>query len=280
MIEVNETTDKNTALSDNTNVQELFSVLKENNRDTAGLTALLSYVKQMEEFVKSAESQIGGMRSQIDELKEIQKHPIKTALTNASDSLKTSVDKVKWQLTNIKESIIKGCKNAVKAFKGNGTIALDNSSVLFRLKQGFEAMEKNSTAAMEKCDKAVAKIERFSSEYHETGLHLKNMLKMIAGKEPSEKAKEMGDLAKILCVQYKAEKKCFENICKTAKKAVAGVVALDNNVEEAKKLQQELKPTFDKLHANAEAKLEQKNVDNGIPLPQVKPKTATTGVTL
>jgi len=67
-------------LADNTNVQELFSIMKENGKDTAELTALLGYVKQMENFVKSAEGQIADMKSQIMDMKEIQKHPIKTAL--------------------------------------------------------------------------------------------------------------------------------------------------------------------------------------------------------
>src|SRR5215469_7585049 len=78
-------------LATNPHVQELFGILKENDKDTAGLNALLAYVSQMEGFVKSATEQISGMKNQIEDMKEIQKHPIKTALQNTCNSLETRV---------------------------------------------------------------------------------------------------------------------------------------------------------------------------------------------
>ena len=50
---------ENTApLSENQYVKNLFSILKDNGKDTSGLTALLGHVNKMESLIKSAEDRI------------------------------------------------------------------------------------------------------------------------------------------------------------------------------------------------------------------------------
>jgi len=216
-------------LAENTYVQELFSVLKENDKDPAGLTALLGYVKQMEDFVKSAEGQIVDMKSQIGEMKEIQKHPIKAVMKNTCESLEKQVAGIKAQLNKIKASIVDACKNVLTAVRDKGITVLDKLAGFFHIKQACEKIQKDCNQAMVQCDKSVAKIEQFSKEYHETGLHLKNMFRVAIGKEAIEKPKENGALAKSMCAPYKAEKKCLNSICNTASKAVAKLEELGKN---------------------------------------------------
>ena len=219
-------------LADNPHVQELFSILKENGKDTAGLTALLSYVNQMEGFVKSADNQISEMKSQLDEMKEIQKHPIKTALQNSSQYLKVQVAKIRIQLNKIYNGIANACKNAITGFKENGAIALDNLANFFNIKPFFEAINKNATAGIECCGKSVNKIESFSKEYHATSRHLKNMFRLIADKEPIETPKEIGKLAKAMCMPYKKQMGCLNSICSISDKATAKLGELGKNADE------------------------------------------------
>ena len=157
------------SLADNLYVKELFTTLKENDKDTAGLTALLSYVKHMDDYVKTAENQISDMKLQISELKEIQKHPIKTSLNNTSKSLEARISVIREQLDKVRSGIVEACKNAIQAVKDNGTISLGKLSDFFHIKQGFEAIQKETTTGMNQCDKSVGNIERFSSEYHKAG---------------------------------------------------------------------------------------------------------------
>ena len=228
-------------LAENPYVQELFSTLKENNKDTAGLTALLGYVKQMEDFVKSAEGKIVDMKTQIADMQEIQKHPVKAALTNTAESLQTKVTSIKDQLDKIRNSIVQACKNTLTAVKNTGITALDKMAGFLGIKKACEQIQKDCTQAMARCDKSINNIEQFSKEYHQTGLHLKNMFRLAIGKEALETPKENGQVAKTMCAPYKAQKKCFNNICKTANKAVEKLDALWINADDIRKERQAAK---------------------------------------
>ena len=252
-------------LADNPYVQELFSVLKENDKDTAGLTALLGYVKQMEDFVKSAEGQIVDMKSQIGEMKEIQKHPIKAALTNTAESLQAKVTSIKDQLNKIRNSIVEACKNALTAVKNKGITALDKLAGFLGIKKACEQIQQNCNQAMTQCDKSVAKIEQFSNEYHQTGLHLKNMFRVAIGREAIEIPKENGALAKSMCAPYKAQRKCLNSICKTATKALDKLDTLSadaNDIRKERQAAQERKDPAAEHLAKYEAKAKQINAAN------------------
>jgi len=253
-------------LADNASVQELFGVLKENNKDTAGLTALLGYVKQMEDFVKSAEGQIHEMKSQIGEISEIQKHPIKAALKNASESLETKVTGIKAQLNKIRSRIVEACKNTLTAFKNKGITALDKLADFLGIKKACEKIKKDCNQVIMQCDKSVAKIEQFSNEYHQTGLHLKNMLRVVVGRKAVLKPTENGMLAKSMCAPYKALRKCLNSIRNAADKAINKLDALWINADDIRKERQATKlerkdPAAAHL-ATYEAKAKQINIVN------------------
>jgi hypothetical protein len=251
----------NAALANDTNVQELFSMLKENDKNTSELTALLSYVKQMEDFLETAEGQISDMKAQISEMQEIQKHPIKSALQNACESLEATVTDMQSKLGKIREGIIEACKNAVASFKEAGITALDKLAGFFNVKQGLEAIQKDAAASMERCDKSIANVEMFAKESNTASLHIKNMARIVVGKSPVNTPKEMGKLAKAMCAPYKTEKKCLNNICKAANKAIAKLDELGKNANE---LRQERKTNSIDTHiASFEEKARQINEKAG-----------------
>jgi thymidylate synthase len=169
----------------------------------------------MENFVKQAENKISDMKSQLEEMKEIQNHPIKTALKNTIKALETKVAAIKEQIGELKANIIEGCKNAVAAFKEKGISALDKLASFFRVKTCLEKMKTSTVAAVKECDKSVAKIETFSKQYHTAGRAVKNMLRMVVGKEPIDAVKESGKLAKVMCAPARAEKACMLGIHKS-----------------------------------------------------------------
>jgi ABC-type transporter Mla subunit MlaD len=203
-------------LAQNEYVQELFSILRNNDRDTTGLSALLGHVSEMESFVKRAEDKIADMKSQLSEMKEVQNHPVKTALNNAIKNLENKVAEIKVQLAELKHNIVEGCKNAVAAFKEKGIAALDKLASFFHINNGLKAIDKGATENAQSCDKAVAKINEFSSQYHEAGRAIKNMARMIIGKDPVDAKKEAGAIAKALAAPYMAEKALMLQISKSA----------------------------------------------------------------
>ena len=268
---------KSTDLAKNPYIQELFGILKENDKDTAGLNALLSYVKQMEKSIKSSEKQLSEMKSQLSDMKEIQKHPVKYALNNTVQSLEKRLSSIKIQLDKIREGIVNGCKNTINEVKNNGIVTLDKLASFFHIKQGFEIIEKNSSASIQDCNKAINKIESFSKEYHETGLHLKNMFRVAVGKEPLDKAKEVGIIAKTMCSPYKLERKCAMANCETAKKVMTKLEELSKSSEEIKVSK---KQSAKEHLAKCAEKAEKVNTTNIVSFPAPKPTVKNEEVAL
>jgi hypothetical protein len=221
----------NPSLSENPYVQELFAILQDNGRDTAGLTALLGHVSEMESFVKRAEDKISDMKSQLAEMKEIQNHPVKSALKSAIQTLEHKVAEVKVRLGELKHNIAEGCKAAVEAFKEKGISALDKLASFFHIKSVVQSLDKSVHQAANFCDKSVQQIDNFSREYRTASRAIKNIGRLLIGKEPIEVTKEAGFISKTLAAPYKAEKAVLLKISGLANVAVKKLEQLETKAE-------------------------------------------------
>ena len=258
-------------LSENEHVKALLGILKHNGKDASGLNALLGHVSEMESFVKRAEDRIADMKAQLDTMKEMQDHPIKTKLQKAIKTLETAVAQVKAQLSELKTNIIEGCKNAVAAFKEKGIAALDKLMSFFHIKGGLQAIKNSTVKSVDQCDKAVAHIESFAKEYHATGRHLKNMARVMVGKEPIDAAKESGKLAKAVSAPYKAQKACLLGIRKAVNAMIVKIEKLEQSAETKRgEKAADKKPTLmERINANKE-KIRQRELEK--PTPERAPK--------
>jgi vacuolar-type H+-ATPase subunit I/STV1 len=243
---------------ENEYVKNLFGILHENGKDTAGLSALLSQLDTMENFVKQAESKISDMKSQLESMREIQNHPIKTALKNAVKTLENKVAEIKVQLAELKSNIIEGAKKALTEFKENGIAALDRITSFFGIKKGLQAVKTNISAGIDKCDKSIAKIADFSRESHVAGRHLKNMARILAGKKPVDAVKESGKLAKAASAPYRAHKAVLSGIAKSADLMIAKFEQLEQRAADRK-------PTIQERIEQNREKIKQKEAENPAP---------------
>jgi hypothetical protein len=242
------------SLMENEHVKELFAILRDNEKDTSGLTAIISHVNGMEDFVKHAEDRIADMKAQLDTMKEMQDHPIKTKLQKTIAALESKVAEIKEQISELKANIIEGCKNAVTAFKEKGAVVLDKLVSFFHIKDALQGIKNNTVQVADNCDKAIANIETFSKQYHTAGRAFKNMARIAVGRKPLDKVKESGNLAKVVSVPYKAEKAIQLGIRKQVNKMIAALDRLGQDVETKraeKAADKPQKPTLiERLEAN------------------------------
>ena len=224
--------DSSTKLLENQHIKELFSILKENGKGSAGLTALIMHVYEMENFVKRAEDKISDMKSQLAEIKEVQAHPVKAQLSKATNTLEIKVAEVKEQLSELKNSIILGCKNAVNSFKEKGITALDKLASFFKIKDSLQELKTSIDNITNKDDKAIAKIEAFAAEYHSAGRAISNMARVAVGKEPLGAKKEIGKLANTLAAPYKAQKSVLTSLKISIDKAITKLEKLEVTASE------------------------------------------------
>jgi hypothetical protein len=265
-----------TPIAENEYVQELFSILRDNGRDVGGLSALLGHVAEMENFVKSAEDKISVMKDQLAEMKEVQNHPVKTALQKAIKSLENTVAVMKEQIRELKNDIIDGCKHAVQAFKERGISALDKLASFFHLKGAFKAIDKTARANIAVCDKAIAHQTAYYAEFYKASRALRNMGRIIIGREPLPSQSETRRLEKVATAPYRAEKAINAKISELADAAVVKLESLD--ARQAIKQAEQIRERKPSLLGNLSAKKEivaQKKLES--PMPE-RAKTAVPEV--
>ena len=126
-------------------------------------------------------------------------------------------------------------------------------------------INKTIEASIKLDDRAIAKIEAFSKEYRSTGLHIKNMARVIAGKPRINAAKDSGKLAKAISAPYRAERAILTKLMG----AVAAAAVRLERLEEKTAAKREAKaaataeksPSLrDKLKANKE-RIRQKDLE-------------------
>jgi hypothetical protein len=259
----------NAPLTEYPYVKELLSILNDNDRDTAGLSALLGHIGEMENFIKTAESTILDMKQQLDSMKEVQNHPVRAALQNAIKSLETKVTEISERLGELKSGIISGCMEAALTFKQKGITALNNLASFFHIKDSLGDWQKSIDFTIQTDNKAIAKIEAFSAEYHSAGRTIKNMARVVAGKKPCDAKKEAGKLAKTIAAPYQTQKAALNSLKKSIDKAISAIDRMEHSetVKQAERAIIKKPPLLQRVEAHkdrvAQAKLEMPAPERG-----------------
>jgi len=76
-------------------------------------------------------------------------------------------------------------------------------------------------------NRQINKIETISKNYHEAGKHLKNVGRILLGKEPIKDAKPVGKIAEAFCKPLKADRAICESIKKRVEVAIGCVSRLE-----------------------------------------------------
>ena len=215
-------------LLENEHVKELLSIMEANNVPTMkDLLDIIVQVGAMERQLDAAVNELQSMRRELAEA-QAQNHPVKTALQNAVITMQGQVLDLRDKLAELKANIIDGCKSAVAAFKEKGISALRNIAEFFHLRPGLEALHENLNKSIKLDERAIAKIEAVSAEYHEAGRHLKNMGRAFIGKEAVTEAKAPGRLAAAIAAPYHAERTCLVAARRHVTAAIGAVARLQN----------------------------------------------------
>jgi len=180
--------------------------MREQNKDTDALFAMLNYASELEFHMDILAEQLGDMRKDLREMREIQDHPFKVWLQKAVTALEKRFSDMRVCLAKIKSAIVEGAKNAIAAFKEKGASALNNVMQFFQIKQGLQTWKENIDATIRADTKTIAGIEAFSQQFHETGKGVRNMGRTLRGMEAVTEAKPIGLLAKTLQALFKAHR--------------------------------------------------------------------------
>ena len=222
----------NESLHHNPSVKELLAILDENRVDAGGLLAMLGYVHAMERQLDAAVTELKEIRRELSDMREERSHPLRSALQKAAQTLEVKIAETRSKLDELKETILQGCKNAVSAFKERGISVLSNLASFFRADPILQAMKRSLTEGIVSNEQAMSRIDALSAEYHQAGLHIKNMGRAVRGKETQQFVKPSGRLTKLAKQPFAAYNAQMKQALSNVNKMIAGLERLNKKARQ------------------------------------------------
>lgn len=191
-------------------VQELLGLMAAHNAPgQRDMLAMLQQIAGLEKQLNAAVEELTAMRRELAEARE---SLVKRTLQNAVKALEKSVAALRERLGAVKAAVVDGCKRAVAAFKEQGVSALAHTAEFFHIRPALEAVGRELDKAIAHDENALTTIQAAATEYHEAGLHLKNALRAVTGREPVAEPKGPGALARALAGPFKAERSLLSSM--------------------------------------------------------------------
>jgi len=239
-------------VANNNSVIDLLKIMKDNKpSEMADLLSILAHIDSMEKQLDAAVNELAEIRRDLAEARKFN-NPIAGLLHNAETTLQSKITELHEKLTELKTAVINGCKNALDAVKQNGFNALDKVAKFFNVKPLLENMRDDLAKNISSMDKIISRIESVSSEYHETGKHIKNIGRALTGKEPVQEAKPNGAMARAFEAPFKTERNLFSSMKDNVENAIGSIMRLE---EKAAVRKPTIKDTLTSCDKKAETEL-------------------------
>lgn len=216
-------------IAENEQVKELLALLKDNN--TPGyeeFSKLIEHVTGMEQRLLEATEELKAVRQ---EMQGLQNHSLKDALQKSYTAMEANISVMRHRLSELKGQIINGCRNILADFRERGTVALNGITQFLHVRPALESIQNAAEKSMQASNRAVARIDAFSTEYHEMGRHLKNMGRTLQGKPAETDAKENGKVARVFKGAFKVEGALISSINRNAEWALNTLTRLEQTAE-------------------------------------------------
>ena len=154
-------------IAENEQVKELLALLKDNN--TPGyeeFAKLIEHVTGMEQRLSEATEELKAVRQ---EMQGLQNHSLKDALQKSCKAMEANISAMRHHLSELKDQIINGCRNILTDFRERGAVALNGITQFLHVRPVLESIQSAAEKSMQVSNRAVARIDAFSTEYHEMG---------------------------------------------------------------------------------------------------------------
>lgn len=218
---------------ENKHIRNLAQMLNKRGRgrDAKGLVEVFNCICGMESDLKKAIDEVTALRNELSVIKEEQKHPIKTMLHKAADSLLSKLKTAYKQVLSMKEKFIDGCRQAVEDIKDKGITAANGVVCALNIKGDLESTRERINELIAYNEKKVAGIEAAAAQYHTAGRAIKNIGRALVGKETVPDIKPNGKLAKLLQAPFRSEIRSLKRSLSRTNKALAQIEKLEKAAE-------------------------------------------------
>lgn len=176
---------ENKALLEQDNMKIFLQLLEENGmkEQKQEVEFLAGYVDQMESQFSMVLNELKNVRQ---ELSTIQDKTLRASATRAIDKIVTKVEEGKSYIVKLKNHIKQTVDKAVNNFKEQGKSALVSAMNTLHVKGLLETIKGGLSQATQMADKGIDNLTKLGNEIHAVNSHLRNVGRVIIGKELNE----------------------------------------------------------------------------------------------
>lgn len=169
-------------LLQNKDIRELIDLLKQNNPSQGKEYAdLLGQVDEMSQMLDKALRELQEVKTQLGGQRE---SGVKQAVTKAAEAVEGRISAMRRVLSDMKERIVKGAREAVEGFKHGGARAFNMTVSLLGIRKGLETVKNDLESSLQDVQKSIQTVEKVGHEMRSVGRHIRNAAHAITGKEP------------------------------------------------------------------------------------------------
>lgn len=185
-------TARQTTLMEQPEIIELFRVLEENRlmKEKQEVESLVNYLDGMEIQFGQVMKELGEMRGQLN---QIQDAGVRSSAVKITERVENKIQEIGGQLSTVKNNLLHAAKNAVHTFREKGVDALRKTVSAMRISSALSYLKEGMHSGMESVNREAGKISIISGELHVAGEHMKNIGRVLTGKEMREPAPQNPD---------------------------------------------------------------------------------------
>ena len=220
-------------VEDNKHVRELTRLLNKGGRGATarGVAEMFNHVCSMERDLNKAICEITALRKELSVMHEERKHPVKTMIHKAANSLMSKLKSVHRQIVSLKNKFIGGCKQAAADIKDKGIIAANNVVGALNIKGDLESSKVRINEVITYNEKKIANLEAAATQYHSASRAIKNFGLALMGRETIPDIKPNGKLASLLQTPFRSEVKSLKRSLARTDKALVQLDKLEKAAE-------------------------------------------------
>lgn len=223
------------------NMKKFLQLLEENGMSDQkhDVEFIANYVDQMESQFTHVIDELKTVRQ---ELTKIQDKTIRATATRAVDKVAHKVEEAKGHLVKLKNHIKQTVDKAVGDFKEHGKSALVTALNSMNVKGILENIKGGLNHATQLADHGIDNLSRLGNEIHAVNSHLKNVGRVIAGKESQAlipRDTEKGMLSKIQESLF-FSMKAFTKMSQKTDTALSTVKKIEEKVNDRKSVRTDL----------------------------------------
>lgn len=192
-------------LTENPSVVELFSLLSKSKaaEQYTEFSQLVFCVNAMEEQLNRTAKELSAVKKELHTLQKHLSKEDKSGLSNLTSSLEAAVRRAYQQLRGIRESVIHAAQTAVRGMKDTGVIGLHETLEALGVRKALTALQTHLNRTARAVETGIARIEAVRQEIQSVGGHMRNIGRVLSGKERREiRAGQMHDNAALAPLRH------------------------------------------------------------------------------